>query len=59
MSQKKTQQFLAETSLLKGISHPSIIKVYDLCQSKGDYYVVMEYCKGGDLKTISKIKYKP
>ena len=41
MSEKKMQQFLAETSLLKGISHPSIIKVYDLYQYEKSFYVVM------------------
>lgn len=54
MNSDKTNQFLAETSLLKKISHPSIIKVYDLYSYDNNYYVVMEYCKGGAITNYTK-----
>ena len=41
MSEAQTQQFLAETSLLKKLCHPSIIKVYDLYSVEKSYNVVM------------------
>jgi serine/threonine protein kinase len=41
MNESKTRLFLAETSLLKQLSHPSIIKVYDLYNFESNYYVVM------------------
>ena len=49
MNETETKQFLDETSLLKKICHPSIIKVYDLYSYDKNYYVVMEYCSGGSL----------
>ena len=54
MNNDKIKQFLAETSLLKKLSHPSIIKVYDLYSFENNYYVVMEYCKGGTMTEYFK-----
>ena len=50
------KQFLAETALLKGINHPCIIKVDGLYRYEGNFYLVMEYCRGSDLKDLLKIK---
>ena len=57
MNADKIKQFMAETTLLKKISHPSIIRVYDLYSFENNYYVVMEYCKGGEIGVpLKKIK---
>lgn len=47
-------RFLDEATRLAELSHPNIVPVFDWGNYKGTAYIVMEYMKGGDLKT--KIK---
>jgi calcium-dependent protein kinase len=59
MKQQHTSSFLSEMTLLSKIHHPSIISLYEVFLSHGNYYVVMEYCKGGSIvDIISKIRRK-
>ena len=41
--------FINEISILKEISHPNIVRLDQLKQTKDHYYIVMEYCNGGSL----------
>ena len=41
-----------EIELLQKFNHPNIIKIIDMKQTIRDFYVVMEYCNGGNLKSI-------
>ena len=38
-----------ETSVLRMLDHPGIIKFYEMFRSRGLVFVVLEYCRGGDL----------
>jgi Neu-associated kinase len=38
-----------EGKLLQLIRHPNIVKLLDIMETENSYYLVMEYCKGGDL----------
>lgn len=40
---------LRELKVLKGLDHPNILRVYELVEDPQRYYLVMEYCQGGDL----------
>ena len=40
-----------EVAILRTLDHPNIVRVYDMFESKRAIYMVMEYCKGGDLFT--------
>ena len=42
-------EFYNEIELLKALDHPNIIKLFDCYQDKRYYYMVEEYCSGGDL----------
>ena len=42
-------EFFNEIELLKALDHPNIIKLFDCYQDKSYYYMVEEYCSGGDL----------
>ncbi|CAG9335365.1 unnamed protein product [Blepharisma stoltei] len=45
-----------ETEILKLLDHPNIIRIYDFFEDDENYYLVMEYCEGGELfKKISKL----
>ena len=38
-----------EVEILKTLDHPNILKVYEYFEDDNDYYIVMEYCPGGDV----------
>jgi serine/threonine protein kinase len=38
-----------EGKLLQLLRHPNIVKLLDIMETENSYYLVMEYCKGGDL----------
>ena len=40
----------AEISILKGLNHPNIVKLKEVKKTKKHFYLVMEYCNGGELK---------
>ena len=42
-------EFNNELEVLKALDHPNIIKLFDCYQDKRYYYMVEEYCAGGDL----------
>jgi calcium-dependent protein kinase len=52
------EEFNNEIEVLKALDHPNIIKLFDCYQDKRYYYMVEEYCSGGDLfDYIQKEKY--
>lgn len=38
-----------EVEILKTLDHPNVLKVFEYFEDADDYYIVMEYCVGGDL----------
>ena len=46
-----------EIKILKELDHPNIVKFHDLLASNSNYYLIMEFCNGGDLTGCLK-KYK-
>lgn len=44
--------FLREAALLKEINHPNVIKIIEQGQSRGYYYLAMEYIDGTDLHEL-------
>ena len=50
-------EILNEINILKQIDHPNIIKIFEFYNSKDAFYIITEYCEGGDLfKLISQKK---
>eukprot|EP00400_MALV-I_sp_L67-5_P001271 gene1271-1132_t len=45
----ETTQLKQEVSVLKQIHHPHIVRFRDLKKSAGHFYLILEYCSGGDL----------
>ena len=45
----ENKSVLVEVEILKSLDHPNILKVYEYFEDGFKYYIVMEYCKGGDL----------
>ena len=38
-----------EITILKNLDHPNIVKLKQVKKTKKHFYLVMEYCNGGDL----------
>ena len=41
-----------EINILKMLNHPNIVKFADIKKSKKHFYIIMEYCNGGELSKI-------
>ena len=39
----------SEINILKKLSHPNIVKIYEFYESDNCFYIINEYCKGGQL----------
>lgn len=44
----------SEMNILKNLDHPNIVRLYELYQDQKCYYLITEYCSGGEL--FDKIK---
>lgn len=45
----ESRSVLAEVEILRTLDHPNILKVYEYFEDQDHYYIVMEYCEGGDI----------
>ena len=46
-----------EIDILKKLSHPNIVKIYEFFISENHYYIITEFCKEGELFSYIKNKY--
>ena len=46
-----------EIKIMKELNHPNVVKFHDFLASNSNYYLIMEFCNGGDLTGCLK-KYK-
>ncbi|CAI9098311.1 OLC1v1034934C1 [Oldenlandia corymbosa var. corymbosa] len=49
LSSKLRDSLKSEIVILKKINHPNIIRLHDMIEETGKIYIILEYCKGGDL----------
>ena len=54
---EKNHYFMNEIINIKKLDHPNIIKYIDCLSSKDNFYLIMEYCNGGDLSD-ALVKYQ-
>lgn len=54
MIKEDEENMFGELNILKNLDHPNIIKVYELFSDANFYYLITEYCSGGEL--FDKIK---
>lgn len=48
-SEKASRKLFTEASMLKDLDYPNIIKLFDVFKDQKYYYMVTEYCSGGEL----------
>lgn len=59
MSPEDLEFVKTEIDVLRVCNHPNIIKLYDVFENADYYYIVMEYCEGGDFFTyLEKRKFR-
>ena len=51
------KEILNEINILKKLSHPNIVKIFEFYITKAHYYLVTEFCKEGELFSYIKNKY--
>lgn len=49
MNQSETQMFFNEITMLRGVEHPNILKIFEYFEDHKRYYLISESCLGGDL----------
>ncbi|XP_073290239.1 serine/threonine-protein kinase ATG1c-like [Primulina huaijiensis] len=49
LNSKLQESLKSEIFILKRINHPNIIHLHDMIEESGKMYIILEYCKGGDL----------
>lgn len=54
-----SRSVLNEVDIMKTLDHPNILRIFEYFEDHSNYYIVMEYCKGGDLfdKVVSLTKF--
>ena len=52
--EKFVRRFQREALSASSLSHPNIVEIYDVGEDDGDYYIVMEYVPGRNLKQLLK-----
>ena len=45
-----------EVEILHILNHPNVVKLIDIRATENHYYLILEYCNGGDLSTFRKQK---
>ena len=50
--QKDNLEILREINILKNLDHPNVMKIYEFLEDEKNYYLIQEFCDGGDLDTI-------
>ena len=56
--EKFVRRFQGEALSASSLSHPNIVEIYDVGEDDGDYYIVMEYVEGKNLKQLLKKREK-
>lgn len=49
-------RFYLEARAAASLSHPNVVRIYDICNEGNTHYMVMEYVKGQDLAEVVKRK---
>lgn len=49
MSEEDVTNLMEEIAILSSLDHPSIVKMYEFFEDDKRYYIITEYCPGGEL----------
>lgn len=46
--------FIRESDTMRNLNHPNIVRMFDAGYADGIFFIVMEYCDGGDLESVMR-----
>lgn len=49
MTQAELKAFEEEMQILRKLDHPNILKLFEVFEDNRKFFLVTEYCKGGEL----------
>ncbi len=49
MTEQLMENLRREVKISYELSHPSLVKCFNTMESPNNYYIIFEYCSGGDL----------
>lgn len=58
LNSRLRQSLESEISVLSRISHQNVVQLYEVLETHGKMFLIMEYCSGGDLSQYFKSKGK-
>ena len=50
------ERIFREMKIIKQLNHENIVKVYDVFENNEYYFIIMDYCEGGELFRIYSFK---
>jgi serine/threonine-protein kinase ULK/ATG1 len=53
-SPKLKELFDTEVKIMASIKHPNIMHLYELLETNNNYYLVLDYCRSGDMESYVK-----
>jgi serine/threonine protein kinase len=53
-SAKLKELFDTEVKIMSNIKHPNIMHLYELLETTNNYYLVLDYCRSGDMEGYVK-----
>ena len=57
MKKNDVNELLGEFEILKTMDHPNIVRMYEMYSDEKSFYLISEYCEGGELfDRIKKVK---
>jgi serine/threonine-protein kinase ULK/ATG1 len=54
VNKKHEENLNMEIAIMQNISHPNVVKLYEVIETKGHKYLIIEFCGGGDLSRYIK-----
>ena len=59
MNEEERINFQTEMNILRKLDHPNILKLYEVFEDSKKFFLVTEYCKGGELfeEIVSKVTF--
>ena len=49
ISKENQTEFIQELIILRDLDHPNIVKLFEIYEDTKNYYIITEFCEGGEL----------
>ena len=56
LNQKLQENLEAEISIMKSLSHPNVVQLFEVQTTERHVYLILEFCPGGDLMRVIRAR---